>query len=341
MQERGPARLIDVARLAGVAKTTASDALNGGGRVSSATRETVLAAARELGYAPNTAAQYLRKGATGTIAVVLPEILSRSPYYTAVVFGIVGQAALHDVDVTIVSPTEHKRRDRAIRADGIIIGDPRRGDPSLPVILDYPVPVVSLERVLGIEQRPDGVVWSAHETAMTRLLQRVDATGAKRPALIVAADDTDWTSQLARSYRAGCAERDVEPIVGTVPFEALNVQVRAAAERLLDEHADIDAIVCAPDASAVEVMSLIRDRGLVPGEDIVVVSCVDSLSLSHVQPTVTAIDLRPREAGIACAKLLFDLIDGSAPTGTELEYPLAIVDRESTAGRLAPRPHSR
>ncbi|MGG7462901.1 MULTISPECIES: LacI family DNA-binding transcriptional regulator [unclassified Plantibacter] len=334
MQERGPAKLIDVARLAGVAKTTASDALSGGGRVSEATRETVLAAARELGYAPNSAAQYLRKGATGTIAVVLPEILSRSPYYMAVVFGIVGEAALHDYDVTIVSPTEHQRRDRAIRADGIIIGDPRRGDPSLPVLLGYPVPVVSLEHVIGVEQGPDGLVWSAHERAMTELLGRVDATGATRPALIVAADDTDWTAQLARSFRAGCESRGVEPIVGTVPFEALNVQVRAAAERLLDEHPDIDAIVCAPDASAVEVTTLLRERGRVPGEDIVVVSCVDSLSLSHVQPTVTAIDLRPRDAGIACASLLFDLIDGRSPTGTEIEYPLTIVDRESTAARI-------
>ncbi len=49
----------DVARLAGVAPSTASLALNSRKRVSSKTREKVLQAAQALGYIPNSLAKNL------------------------------------------------------------------------------------------------------------------------------------------------------------------------------------------------------------------------------------------------------------------------------------------
>jgi LacI family transcriptional regulator len=51
----------DVARLAGVSKTTASDALHGRGRVSTATRDRVSAAAESLGYRPHAGARDLTR----------------------------------------------------------------------------------------------------------------------------------------------------------------------------------------------------------------------------------------------------------------------------------------
>ena len=52
----------DVARHAGVAKATASYALSGKGQLAPETRETVLMAARELGFEPNVNAQRLSSG---------------------------------------------------------------------------------------------------------------------------------------------------------------------------------------------------------------------------------------------------------------------------------------
>lgn len=48
--------LLDVARAAGVSKSTASDALQGSGRVAEATWDRVRGIAEELGYRPNSAA---------------------------------------------------------------------------------------------------------------------------------------------------------------------------------------------------------------------------------------------------------------------------------------------
>jgi DNA-binding LacI/PurR family transcriptional regulator len=54
--------LLDVARVAGVSKTTASHALNGKGWVAPATRETVLRTAQEMGFVADPLAQRLSNG---------------------------------------------------------------------------------------------------------------------------------------------------------------------------------------------------------------------------------------------------------------------------------------
>jgi DNA-binding LacI/PurR family transcriptional regulator len=66
--------LADVAARAGVSPSTASLAFSGSGPVSDATKERVLAAAAELGYAgPDPRARSLRRGRSGIVGVVLEE----------------------------------------------------------------------------------------------------------------------------------------------------------------------------------------------------------------------------------------------------------------------------
>lgn len=76
MSPRRPT-LLDVARAAGVSRSTVSYAYNQPERLSDATRAKVLAAARELGYAgPDPLAASLRRGRAGAIGVLITEKLS-------------------------------------------------------------------------------------------------------------------------------------------------------------------------------------------------------------------------------------------------------------------------
>lgn len=92
--ERPTARptLVAVARLAGVSPSTASLAFSGDGPVSDATREKVLAAAEQLGYAgPDPRARSLRRGRSGIVAVVIEDTLAeafRDPVNIAMLDGI-------------------------------------------------------------------------------------------------------------------------------------------------------------------------------------------------------------------------------------------------------------
>lgn len=84
----------DVARKAGVARSTVSYVLNSrdGGRIpiSPETRQRVLDAIGELGYEPDARAQALRSGATKTIGVLLP--LHENPFFWQILRGISNEA---------------------------------------------------------------------------------------------------------------------------------------------------------------------------------------------------------------------------------------------------------
>ncbi len=89
---RARPNLAAVAALAGVSSSTASLAFSGSGPVSAATRERVLAAARQLDYAgPDPRAQSLRRGRSGIIGVVIEDRLRdafRDPMNIAMLDGI-------------------------------------------------------------------------------------------------------------------------------------------------------------------------------------------------------------------------------------------------------------
>lgn len=70
MAGRRPPSIGDVARLAGVSAQTVSRVVNGEPYVTDEKRDAVLAAMRELGYRPNTAARAMKRGDFKTIGVV-------------------------------------------------------------------------------------------------------------------------------------------------------------------------------------------------------------------------------------------------------------------------------
>src|SRR5688500_13264826 len=69
---RGLATITQVARHAGVGVATVSRVLNGSSAVREQTRQRVLEAIAELGYAPNPAARALSTGRTQSVGVVAP-----------------------------------------------------------------------------------------------------------------------------------------------------------------------------------------------------------------------------------------------------------------------------
>src|SRR5690349_6884041 len=74
---RGVPTVADVAALAGVSAGTVSKAMNGRGQLRAATRERVLAAAKELGFQPNALARGLLEGRTYTVGVLTTESFGR------------------------------------------------------------------------------------------------------------------------------------------------------------------------------------------------------------------------------------------------------------------------
>ena len=98
-------KLADVARLAGVSKSTASRALSGRGSVSTSTQQKVSAAARDLGFVASSAAESLATGRSRNIAVVTPFI--NRWFYSEVIDGVESALIGAGYDLTLYRLTDN------------------------------------------------------------------------------------------------------------------------------------------------------------------------------------------------------------------------------------------
>ncbi|MFE3375413.1 LacI family DNA-binding transcriptional regulator [Streptomyces anulatus] len=246
--------LLDVARAAGVSKSTVSDALQGSGRVAEATRDRVRAVAEELGYRPNSAARRLRRASTGAVGLHLPATATRLDYYMNLAFGAVERAQEDGLDMVLLAPSGAAGGRIASRVDGLLVIDPEPGDSAVPGLLDAGVPVVTGERYLGPATGPSGAVVCDNAASLTALLDHVTERGARRPALLAPSGSSAWATALRATAGSWGRAHGVAVTLRTVPFAATPAEAEAATRDLLAADPAVDAVICAPDGSAPGVL---------------------------------------------------------------------------------------
>lgn len=104
--------LADVAKLAGVSKSTASRALSGRGSVSRSTRQRVSHAADQIGFVPSSAAESLATGRSRNIAVVTPFI--NRWFYAEVIDGVESALIGAGYDLTLYRLTNDPDQRKAL-----------------------------------------------------------------------------------------------------------------------------------------------------------------------------------------------------------------------------------
>jgi DNA-binding LacI/PurR family transcriptional regulator len=327
--------LIDVARAAGVSRTTASAALGGAGRISDATRDRVRATAGRLGYVANPAARHLQGGRKGAVGLYVPDNLTGFSFYMEFAFGA-AEALREDAFALTLLLGAPDRPAPALLAhvDGFVLVDPVVDDPFVPPLLESAVPVVSAERYLGEGPQPRVTVETDHGAGIAELLEHFWERGARWPALLTFELEFAWTRVVEHAYRSWCAGRGVEPRIRTLPAAGDPESVRGVARRLLEEPSPPDAILSGPDGTALGVLGAARDVGRAVGADLLVASAVDSLPLQMASPAITAITLQPRDIGRHAAGLLSQLLRGEEPPATVSRGRPPIAVRASTGARV-------
>nr|WP_202521169.1 LacI family DNA-binding transcriptional regulator [Streptomyces sp. SID5614] len=354
--------LLDVARAAGVSKSTVSDALQGSGRVAEATRDRVRAVAEELGYRPNSAARRLRRASTGAVGLHLPATATRLDYYMNLAFGAVERAQEDGLDMVLLAPSGAAGGRIASRVDGLLVIDPEAGDSAVPGLLDAGVPVVTGERYLGPSAGPSAAVVCDNAASLTALLDHVTERGARRPAVLAPSGSSAWATALRATARSWGLAHGVEVALRTLPFAATPAEAEETTRALLTTDPAVDAVICAPDGSAPGVLraatALGREVGTTgggggtdgsngtdggtpgtppesgtvarSGPGLLVAACVDGPATRGAAPPVTAVDLRPAAYGRACAELLCDILADRAAPDTVRRHAWSLETRAST-----------
>src|SRR5579884_2047478 len=147
----------DVARLAGVTRTTVSHALSGKRPVAPATRERVLAAVRALGYRPNAVARSLVLRRTQTIGLSLPidahyRSLSDGAYLRFI-SAIADRLSSHGYKLLCLISADLGVTDLADLArdghvDGVLLLELHLDDPRVAALQEVGLPFVAIGRPL-------------------------------------------------------------------------------------------------------------------------------------------------------------------------------------------------
>ncbi|WP_214404428.1 LacI family DNA-binding transcriptional regulator [Pseudonocardia lacus] len=335
--------LADVAARAGVSASTASLAFSGSPRVAEATRERVLTAAADIGYAgPDPIAASLRRGRSGVIGAFVGERLRyafRDPVAAQLLDGIAEVLGAHGVGLLLLAGDEGRPAPELISRmplDAAIFATcGLEDDPAMSALRARGVPVVAVE---GPDV--DGVVLiDVDDLGGTRELARhLHDLGHRRVAQVVMPLRLDGTrGPVDPARRARLHYRDVrqrmlavEDVFGAVP--TLETASNAVDEGAMAGRALLDApagqrptaIVAQSDVLAAGVLRAAADLGLdVPG-DVSVVG-FDGADLHWLGSTVLTTVVQPSdEKGRAAADAAMELVAGRTPADVLLPVRLRI-----------------
>jgi LacI family transcriptional regulator len=328
--------LTDVARLADVSVATASKALNGRSQVAARTRARVIEAAEQLSFVPNTLAQGLLAGRTGTVGLLTSDLQGR--FVIPILMGAEDAFGAGRVNVFLCDARGDTLREQhqlkallSRRVDGLIVVGSRTDErPSLGH--DIPVPVVY---VYAPSEDPDDLSIVSDNVAAGRLaVEHLVSYGRRRIAHV--SGDAGYAAAQDRAKGAlEALEAAGSELVGDVMYSEWSERWgRDATGLLLERYPEIDAILCGSDQIARGALDTARDKGRKVPDDIAVIG-FDNWEpiVINARPELTSVDPNLQLLGRSAARRVFAALDGEElGKGVHTQSPRLVI-RGSTVRR--------
>jgi LacI family transcriptional regulator len=339
--------IYDVARVAGVSIASVSRVLNGQRNPRQETRDRVLAAVTELGFAPDGAARALSGQLREVVGVIVRKPWRLDPdddmfsdeseslqYPDLINRGIEAAARRRGFDLLIrsVGITEHDVSGRTLalarKSDGLILHD-RVLEPSEMDRLSRQLPIVTLA---GYATPTTANVHGDNRSGMRELARHlIRDHGYTTLAYLGGYADSPDSIERCEVLAAEAAEAGAALATGPewqgYYFASGGAQVineLIAAGRALPR-----AIVCANDQTALGVMSALREHGLdVPGQ--VAVTGFDDIPMArHLAISLTTVRQPIREMGTTAFDVLYSMLNHQSPPDRDIVLPTELMRRES------------
>ena len=328
--------IVDVARHAGVSKSTVSLVLQSSPLVKQATREEVERSIAALGYIYNRSAANLRGGETGLVGLVINDL--RNPFFTEfaasaqMTFAGRGYATViantnedphvqaqvidsmiqHGVAAFLISPAYNNRT-------MVLEGIERAGLPTMQVL-----------RL--VDDRTDLFPFAAPDYAFggrlaTRHLREL---GAQNIAFVGGLEDRPVTIERMSGYLEVMAEDGQRPLrIHGRPSRSFG---RSIAVSLARRDPQIDAAVCFSDLVALGMLSGFAQMGVRLGTDFRLVGFDDIEECALVWPQLSSIRCDIAQFGQRSAEtMLAWLEEGKTPPAIQ-RAPVKLVPRQSSLG---------
>lgn len=325
--------IYDIAKAAGVGKSTVANALTGKGTVNEATRQRILHLAREMGYRPSLVARNLSQHKTLTIALVLPTLIN--PFYPEIIEVVENIVREHEYQ-TLICNTHYdfalgrQQMERLMSRwiDGYIIMGSSIDISDISRYVKQGQPIVLCdwqenEPAPGIAQISVDF-YRAGQLAAEHLIE----LGHRSIAVIV--DEPQQTLRLEGFQSITQAAGVSLPLEMIEPGNSTLESGYVAAKKLLARPLLPTAIFATNDWMAVGAMEAILEKGLRVPQDISIVGLDDIVISAHLHPPLTTIAVPKTDLARQATELLLGQINGDEDILVSRLVEPYLVVRQST-----------
>jgi LacI family transcriptional regulator len=329
-----PLTMADVARRAGVSKTTVSRVLNGKDDLDPATAARVRQVIEELGYVPSAGAVSLARGRTRVIGMLVPSLTW--PWVGEVLQGVVDVAETEGYGLLLFSANRGEEsivrfasKVSAKTFDGLVVIEPEGTLSYLGELHRKGLPVVLVDDrghrpefpSVGPTNREGGASAARHLLELDR----------RAPVVVTGPQDLGCTQDRLDGFVAVYAEAGIpiDPrrvIDGDFTFDG----GREAIRQLHCDGVDFDAVFAQNDLSAAGALRALSEASLRVPDDVAVVGFDDVPLASYTEPPLTTVRQELREMGETAARMLMRFFDGESLPTAPVALPTTLIVRGST-----------
>jgi LacI family transcriptional regulator len=315
-----------VARAAGVARSTVSRAFSRPDMLSPETVARVMAIAADLNYAPNQVARALSTGRYGNIALIVPDVAN--PFFPPLIRAAEAQADAAGLCVFLGDSDEDPdREDRLIgklaaQVDGFVLASSRLTEDAIRALCGRR-PVVLINRDI------DGLDRVLIDTAcgVEAAVRHLRALGHQRIAY-VGGPPASWSNQQRRTTVLRTAA-DLGIVAVEVAAERPSYEGgMAAARAALD--AQTTGAIAFDDLVAQGLLAGLAGFGVEVPISFSVVGCDDELG-TRTYPPLTTISSRSYDAGRVAIEMLLARIASGRSCGMAQRLGTELIVRATTA----------
>jgi LacI family transcriptional regulator len=328
--------IIDVARAAGVSKSTVSLVLQDSPLVKPGTRDLVRQAMTEIGYVYNRAAANLRTTNAGLIGLVINDL--RNPFFTE--FATSVQMALSARGYATVLANTNEDAGLQAQVVGAMIEhgvaalviSPCYGDEMATFELIKRTGVPAMQVLRKVDARTDLFPFAApdYPTGSRMAADHLMRSGARKVAFVGGVAGQPVAQERMSGYLAAMAQIGSPPII--VPGRASRAFGRETAIALTRDHPDVDAAICYNDLVALGMLSGFAELGRPVGREFRLVGFDDIEECAQVFPALTSVRCDISGFGQRLAGTILDWLEAGKSPPAELRTEVSLVIRASSKG---------
>lgn len=326
----GKINIIEFSVMMGVSTATISRAFSTKGRISEQTRRKILEKAVEVGYRPNVNARNLILKTSNTIGFFYPSLIKGEPDYfiSEIMLGINETVTANQKMLQIypLQPSNDSNMDfykntilNGSLAGIIVIGGVPTSDELIKLANNSRVPCIEIGPVK--KNKINSVSFNLEHGAdlAGKYLNNI---GRKHPAYVKGIHDESKLFGFKKGLGALAGNLVIDQ--GGTTFQ----HGSAAFERIISEHPEVDAVLCANDIIAIGFMRAALIKGKNIPRDIAVIGCDDVKIARFYTPALTSIQLHEYDIGQRAVSQLERLIGGEEKLQNEL-IETELIIRES------------